>query len=129
MIQALPEYKTRVLVVEMDPMCRRVVERVLGHSCEIVSSCDLDEIVKLLEEQPFDTLFVDFDFPPPGAIALFEAARNRTPDIRRVLMTGENVANLQHYLNTGLIDACVTRMTPGKIIEEQVTCRSSSSLR
>lgn len=129
MIEGLPEYKTRVLVVEMDPMCRRVVERILGSSCEIVCACEYDEIAQLLDNKVFDTLFVDFDFPAPGAVALFEHARQCTPDTRRILMTGEHVANLQYYLEIGLIDACVTRTTSGKIIEEEVTCRSNCSCR
>ncbi len=127
MMQALPKYKTRVLVVEMDPMCRRVVERVLDRSCDIVTTCDFEEIIQLLENNTFDTLFVDFDFPAPGAIALFEFARRQAPETRCVLMTGENVSNLQHYLSTGLIDACVTRTTPARVIEAEVTSRSSSN--
>ena len=125
MIESVPEYKTRVLIVEMDPMCRRVVERILGESCEITTSCDLEEILRLLKSNAVDTLFVDNDFPPPGAIGLFENAVQYSPGTRRVLMTGENVHNLQHYLSTGLIDACVTRTTPGRIIEEEVTARSA----
>ena len=125
MIESVPEYKTRVLIVEMDPMCRRVVERILGASCEIKTSCDFEEILRLLKSNAVDTLFVDNDFPPPGAIALFENALQFSPETRRVLMTGENVNNLQHYLSTGLIDACVTRTTPGRIIEEEVTARSA----
>jgi DNA-binding NtrC family response regulator len=127
MIQGVSEYKTRVLVVEMDPMCRRVVERILGNSCKITTSCDFDEIKFLLEKGDFDTLFVDNDFPSPGAIYLFETARQRAPHTRRVLMTGENVTNLQYYLNIGLIDACVTRTTSGKNIEKEVICRAASS--
>jgi DNA-binding NtrC family response regulator len=127
MIQSVPEYRTRVLVVEMDPMCRRVVERILGNSCNIVTSCDYQEIITLLSAEPFDTLFVDYDFPDPGALALFKAAKKCAPSTRRILMTGENVMNLQHYLDVGLIDACVTRMTSGKIIEEEVTCKSAAS--
>lgn len=127
MIQGVPEYKTRVLVVEMDPMCRRVVERILGNSCEITTSCDFNEIVLLLKKRTFDTLFVDNDFPSPGAIFLFETAKQCAPRTKRILMTGENVANLQYYMSIGLVDACVTRTTSGKNIEKEVTCRSASS--
>jgi DNA-binding NtrC family response regulator len=127
MIQSVPEYRTRVLVVEMDPMCRRVVERILEASCNIVTTCDYDEIVSLLTKESFDTLFVDYDFPDPGALALFETAQKCAPSTRRILMTGENVANLQYYLKIGLVDACVTRMTSGRIIEEAVTLRPASS--
>ncbi len=127
MIQTVPEYRTRVLVVEMDPMCRRVMERILGASCDIITSCDYEEIVSLLSKELFDTLFVDYDFPSPGALALFETSKECSPSTRRVLMTGENVMNLQHYLKVGLIHSCVTRTTPGKIIEEEVTSRNLTS--
>ena len=121
MFQEAPKNKTLVLVVEMDPMCRRVVERILKESCRIVTSCDYDEIVSLLKNNCFDTLFVDNDFPFPGAIDLFETSRKLSPSTRRILMTGEHVENLQHYLKIGLIHDFVTRTTPGRIIQAAVT--------
>jgi DNA-binding NtrC family response regulator len=129
MIQSVSEYRTRVLVIEMDPMCRRVVERILSNSCFVVTSCNYQEIVSLLQNETFDTLFVDYDFPDPGALGLFEVAKQYSPSTKRILMTGENVVNLQYYLKTGLINACVTRTTPGRVIEEEVTSKSASSRR
>jgi DNA-binding NtrC family response regulator len=121
MFQEATEYKTFVLVVEMDPMCRRVVERILKESCRIVTSCDYDEILTLLREKAFDTLFVDNDFPFPGVIQLFEKASRLSPPTKRILMTGEHVENLQYYLKVGLINDYVTRTTPSRIIEAAVT--------
>ena len=112
--------KTLVLVVEMDPMCRRVVERILNTSCQIITACDFDEIVSLLRQRQFDTLFVDNDLPSPGAIPLFETAARLSPKTRRILMTGEHVENLQYYLRVGLIDAFVTRTTPSSTIKRAV---------
>lgn len=121
MLQNNPRPKTLVLVVEMDPMCRRVVERILNESCQITTSCDYEEIISLLKREKFDTLFVDNDLPSPGAIPLFETAAKLAPSTRRVLMTGEHVDNLQYYLKVGLIDAFVTRTTPSSTIERAVT--------
>jgi DNA-binding NtrC family response regulator len=115
------ENKISVLVVEMDPMCRRVVERILSSSCRITTCSDYAEILDLLRRIRFDTLFVDNDLPPPGVIALFKEARQISPGTKRVLMTGENVVNLQHYLDTGLVSAFVTRTTSSGEIEREVT--------
>ena len=113
--------KTTVLLVEMDPMCRRVVEHILTPSCQIVTSCDYDEIVSFLSHYIFDTLFVDNDFPAPGVIQLFETASRVSPTTKRILMTGEHVDNLHHYLSIGLVNSYVTRTTPSRIIEAEVT--------
>jgi DNA-binding NtrC family response regulator len=112
--------KISVLVVEMDPMCRRVVERILSGSCRITTCSDYAEILDLLRRARFDTLFVDNDLPSPGVIALFKEARQISPGTKRVLMTGENVVNLQHYLDTGLVSAFVTRTTSSSEIEREV---------
>ncbi len=113
--------KPTVLVVEMDPMCRRVVERLLSNSCRITTASEYQEILGLLKQLRFDTLFVDNDLPHPGVIALFKEARQISPATKRVLMTGENVLDLQHYLDTGLVNAFVTRTTSGGDIEREVT--------
>lgn len=115
------ENKITVLIVEMDPMCRRVMERILSDTCRIRTSSEYEEIVSLLQQGLFDTLFVDNDFPEPGVIHLFEEARRISPQTKRVLMTGENVVNLQNHLKTGLVSSFVTRTSSSGDIQREVT--------
>jgi DNA-binding NtrC family response regulator len=105
-----------VLVVEMDPMCRRVVERILGDHCEVTTSCDFCRIIALVQRYFFHTLFVDHDLSAPGAIELFRRTRVLAPNTRRLLMIGENVENLQYYLRTGLVSGFVTRTSSNQEI-------------
>jgi DNA-binding NtrC family response regulator len=127
MYQEVPDNRPLVLVVEMDPMCRRVVERILRPRCRIMTSSDYDEILDLLKTNSFDTLFVDNDLPSPGVIQLFKTAIQLSPHTKRILMTGEHVENLQYYLQIGLINSFVTRTTPGKTIEAEVAGNSRPS--
>ena len=90
-----PDNRISVLVVEMDPMCRRAVERILGDYCRVTTSCDFQDILRLVMTNCFHTLFVDYDLSQPGAIELFRRARIMAPSTKRLLMTGENVENLQ----------------------------------
>jgi DNA-binding NtrC family response regulator len=117
MTQSDTKNRSLVLVVEMDTMCRRAMERILGASCRVITAVDYDEIVTLLSEYAFDALIVDNDFPEPGVMALFERARAISPGTKRILMTGENVVNLQHYLEVGTVNQMVTRTTSPKEIE------------
>jgi DNA-binding NtrC family response regulator len=105
----------------MDPMCRRVVQRILSDTCDVMTASKYNEILEMLKTHHFDSLFVDNDLPQPGVIQLFREAQEIAPDTKRILMTGENVVNLQHYLKIGLVNAYVTRTTSSTDIEREVT--------
>jgi len=119
MSQDIPN-KPLVLIIEMDPMCARVIERILKGMCTIINACTYDEVIKLLNENEFNTLYVDNDFPDPGVIELFKVSREISPKTKRILMTGENVVNLQDYLKSGLVSSYVTRNTSNKVIAHEI---------
>jgi DNA-binding NtrC family response regulator len=119
MTQNEPQNRILVLVVEMDPMCRRVMERILSDTCHVMTAHEYNDIIALLKAHDFDTLFVDNDFPHPGVMALFEHARDISPRTKRILMTGEHVENLQYFLRVGTVNTYVTRTTSRKDIERE----------
>ena len=105
-----------VLVAEMEPMCRRVVKRILSDHCNVTTSCDFYRIIDLVKSEYFHTLFIDYDLSAPGAIELFRRTRILAPNTKRLLMTGVNVENLQYYLKSGLISCFVTRTSSNQEI-------------
>ena len=100
-----------VLLVEMDPMCRQAVTHLLHDHCNVTALTKYNRIIEMMHHFAFQTLYVDYDLPSPGAIALFEEARRIAPNMKRVLMSGIAVRNLDVYLKEGLIHAFVTRIS------------------
>jgi DNA-binding NtrC family response regulator len=116
-----------VLIAETDPLCRRAVQHLLRDRCHLCTSTDAREILELIRCCHFHTLFVDSDLPPPGPIDLFKKARILAPTTKRVLMTGENVENLQLYLNSKIIHTFVSRTSSNLEIVDAVTKPLSAS--
>ena len=105
----LDKKKFSVLLAETDPICRRAVARLLQERCHVTTSTKFYKIVELLRFFSFNTLYVDYRLPAPGAIPLLEAARELAPDTKRVLMSEEHVENLREHVNNRLIHACLNR--------------------
>jgi DNA-binding NarL/FixJ family response regulator len=120
MISAATDFRISVLLVETDPVRRRMISRLLSERCRVSVSTHFHKIVEMLRCLDFHTLCVDHALPSPGAVALLTTARRVAPNTKRVLMPGDNRRNLQRYLETGLIQGYIQRNAASREILEAI---------
>lgn len=85
----------RALVVDDIPeicsMYRAIFRRIRGIDVELVVETDPEEAIRQIRESgPFDLVVSDFRMKGADGIDVLTAARERSPNGRRVLMTGYN---------------------------------------
>jgi len=59
-----------------------------GCGCEVTLAADGAEAIDRLTEQPFDLMLADIKMPRKNGYEVFAAARDATPGIAVILMTG-----------------------------------------
>jgi CheY-like chemotaxis protein len=79
----------KVLVVEDEPVVRRLVERILGkHGYDVVSAADPGEALELAEAGDIDVLLTDIVMPGMTGTRLAEQFVSRRPGTPVIFMTG-----------------------------------------
>ena len=80
----------RVLVVDDDDGVRLLVAEVLREAgCLVLTACDGEEAVEILEAEPVDLLITDYQMPRMNGLELLRWSRARFPYMARVVMTGD----------------------------------------
>jgi len=80
---------SRILVVDDEPMIRRILQRILareGH--EVVIARDGRHALGHLERQDFDLVISDISMPDGDGLSLMDAMRRRRIDLPVILVTG-----------------------------------------
>ncbi len=79
----------RVLVVEDDPVSRKVVSTVLEKTGHAVTACGsgLAAIEVLIASEPLDVLVTDLMMPDRDGFDVIRAARNARPGLRIVVLS------------------------------------------
>lgn len=78
-----------ILVVDDDEPIRSIIATALekaGH--KVVKAASGDDAMRLLNEDIYDIILADLNMPQPGGISVLRAAKNVTPDVEVIMMTG-----------------------------------------
>jgi len=79
----------RILIADDEEIIRQTIGGVLrGCGCEVTLAADGAEAIDRLTEQPFDLMLADIKMPRKNGYEVFAAARDATPGIAVILMTG-----------------------------------------
>lgn len=78
----------RILLADDDSSLRRVLEfKLKQRGLKVVTACDGQEALDLLETQPFELLLSDIRMPKVDGIELMEKATRLRPDLKVILIT------------------------------------------
>ncbi|MCX5685089.1 MAG: sigma 54-interacting transcriptional regulator, partial [Planctomycetota bacterium] len=81
--------KTRILVVDDDPMVRRSCERILGETYEItMTESGTAGLAALASGVGFDLALVDLKLPDIGGLDILAKAPDAFPDVPIIIITG-----------------------------------------
>jgi two-component system response regulator HydG len=79
----------RILVVDDDPLCRRMLERLLVPEGYVVSAADgVARAIEILREQPIDVVLTDLAMPEADGLVLVRHVASTHPDVPTIVMTG-----------------------------------------
>lgn len=78
----------RILVVDDDPLVRRVVRRVAAEFGDTVAEADGAGALQALEIGAFDLVVSDIRMPPPDGLELAAWLREHRPDTHVLLVSG-----------------------------------------
>jgi signal transduction histidine kinase/ActR/RegA family two-component response regulator len=86
---ALPDKKSRVLVVDDDRLVRKFMTeslRSMGH--DVTDAAEGTAALEILDRHPFDLLLVDYAMPGMNGAAVARAAREKQPGLRILVVSG-----------------------------------------
>lgn len=98
-----PESRSRILVVDDEPMIGTMLSRALGTQFDIAIATSGHEALSALEEASFDAILCDVMMPGMTGMDVYLAIRSRNPELaeRIVFMTGGAfVAGVADFLST-----------------------------
>ncbi len=121
-----PSRVRRVLVVEDEPVIRRLLEETLAwDGVEVVLACNLDQALALLEAEDLDVALVDLLLPEPTGWDLLEALRTHTGWPRAIVVSAvATSANTARAFDLGALDVVNKPFDPVKLIElvDRIAC-------
>lgn len=114
--------RAKILIVDDDESYLASMRRVMHGHCEIVTTKDPVQALKIIEHQgPFAVVISDFRMPFMNGIELFSKIATIDKNAQRIMLTG--CAELQmaiDAINHGKINAFLTKPTPSGSIRSVV---------
>lgn len=96
----------RVLVVDDEPLIRRLVQQVLESAgCRVRTAHDGDAALAKVAREPADVILLDRSMPGTAGVSLLGALRAHAPNAKIVYFTGQEVAP-EEYAN---VDAVIQK--------------------
>jgi len=90
----------RILIVDDDSSIRRLIESILLlEKHEVVSACDGNEALQLVEGSPFDLIITDLIMPEKEGLEVIRDIRKNHPEIKIIAMTGGGYGSAADYLS------------------------------
>ncbi len=97
--------KRRLLVVDDEPIIRRVFVDLMESECEVVVAASAEEGLEQLRLGKFDLIVTDKNLPGLSGLELAQQARQLDPHSRVILMTGyPSLVTAQQALELGVLD-------------------------
>jgi CheY-like chemotaxis protein len=106
---ATPAATTRVLIVDDDPLCRSGLARALKTLCQVTHAGSAEEALEVLTSTAVDIVLTDFNMPGHDGLWLLEQVRSRRTDVRRVLMSGQDIHNAPELIDASVLHAFITK--------------------
>lgn len=104
----VPDYPrldgARLLVVDDEPLIRRVVQRCCGsRGAKLVEAQSAREAIGILQDHDFDLVLLDVRMPGGGGADVFREIRARYPRLvgRTLFMSGDLSAEMSELVGTG----------------------------
>ena len=108
--------KTRVLVVDDDPIVRRSCERILGQAYDLRLASTGSEGLSLLAAEPFDLALVDLKLPDISGMEFLRQAPDRFPDVPIIIITGySTIPSAVEAIKMGAFDYVAKPFQPDEI--------------
>jgi DNA-binding response OmpR family regulator len=114
-----PSRVCRVLVVEDEPVIRRLLEETLAwDGVEVVLACDVAQALELLECGNLDVVLVDLLLPEPTGWDLLEALRTRAGWPRAIVVSAVATStNTARAFDLGALDVVSKPFDPVELVE------------
>jgi len=94
----------RLLLVDDDPSVLRGMSRLLFEQWNVTTAHSASQAALLLDAFRYRTVITDFEMPGHDGIWLLERVRQRYPEVRRLLISGNEPDEFTEYLRSGLIE-------------------------
>ncbi len=79
----------KVLVVDDEALCRRLLTRVLTrHGYEVLEACDTNQALDVLRSDKIDIVLTDFEMPGRNGLELVRSSLEMDPKLPCIIMTG-----------------------------------------
>lgn len=118
---------TTVLVVDDSTEVLRAIERRLERDARVLTATGFDAAFAVLEAEHVDLVISDYRMPPgPNGLALLEAVRDRWPEVRRVLTSGEPVVGVEEAIAAGWFEAFLAKPIAPALLAAVVAGHSGS---
>lgn len=101
-----------LLLVDDDQLCRSGLARMLKPYFQVIHAGSAGEAITVLESTTVDTILTDFNMPGQDGLWLLEQVRSMQPDVRRVLMSGQEIPSAPELIEAGVLHAFVTKPAP-----------------
>lgn len=116
----------RVLVVEDEPVIRRLLEETLTwDGVEVVMACSVEDALRCLGAEPFDVVLVDLLLPLPTGWALLDALQEH-PDWPRAVVVSAvaTPSNQTRAYDMGAVDVMIKPFDPMELLArvDRVAC-------
>lgn len=102
-----PTKSSRVLIVEDQPVSRKILEAMLAKSYTVISAASGREAIKLAQENNPDLVLLDIEMPEMDGFETMEALRNRIIDeaVPVIFLTArEDSESREKGLEAGAVD-------------------------
>ena len=130
--------KKKILVAEDDGKVREGLAKLLiGEGYAVIAASSGEEALKAADEKTFELLLVDLRLPGIGGMQLFEAVRERFPEVQTIFMTAYGtVETAVEAMRKGAYDFLTKPIKPAelkalvqKALEKQVLLLENRNLR
>lgn len=101
---------TTILLVDDSTDVLRALQRRLEGKVRVLTAVNFDAAIAVLEAEHVDLVISDYRMPPgPTGLALLGAVRERWPEVRRVLTSGEPVVGVEEAIAAGWFEAFLAK--------------------
>lgn len=121
-LQFIKDEAARILVVDDEPLIRKILTKYLSEINYIIVTADHGEdALNKLNNEPFDLVLTDLRMPKMGGGQLLQIMSERYPDIPKIVLTGHGTNDdIILALQTGAYDFLTKPITDFTILEHSI---------
>ena len=112
-------HKANILIVDDEEVVRLSLLRSLARANYVAGlACDGLEAISLMEQQPFDIVFLDLLMPELNGISVLRIIKKRWPDSEVIIITGyPDIDTAKEAVGLGAYDYLVKPVSPDDLVK------------